>query len=220
MTTHDELRLRLGSYATGSLTPVEKAETESHIAACGSCRSELLQLSPVIAAYLRAPLQTLDEADAPNESANAQRLAEAASETIKRRSFRKKAWTASLASGLVLLLALATAVVTLGSSSSTSPRTFTLHSVTTPTGFATTAKGTVELEKKAWGTQLVLTISHLPTQNRFVASVFSSTGTQIVGGWNSTPDGHVVVKLATALSPAVVKKLTIADSSGAVIMTS
>lgn len=41
MTEHVELRRSLGSYLVGALDPVERAEVEAHLSACGSCREEL-----------------------------------------------------------------------------------------------------------------------------------------------------------------------------------
>lgn len=47
MTSHDDLRLSLGSYALGSLGSVERERVDVHLASCAGCRAELALLRPL-----------------------------------------------------------------------------------------------------------------------------------------------------------------------------
>ena len=45
MTSHDEMRLSLGSYLTGGLGPAARAEVDDHLRHCDACRAELVELA-------------------------------------------------------------------------------------------------------------------------------------------------------------------------------
>jgi anti-sigma-K factor RskA len=47
VTSHDDLRLALGSYAMGGLEPDEHDAVRAHVAGCPDCRAELARLAPL-----------------------------------------------------------------------------------------------------------------------------------------------------------------------------
>lgn len=75
--------------------------------------------------------------------------------------------------------------------------------------------GKVTLEKKRWGTELLVTASGLPRGTSCVAVVRGRDGAaQVAGSWGPTPTGTARVELATSLPPASLAGLTIETPSG------
>lgn len=50
MTEHQELREQLGAYVLGQLDPPARASVDAHLDGCASCRAEVAELVPVVAA--------------------------------------------------------------------------------------------------------------------------------------------------------------------------
>lgn len=222
MKKHDEYRHRLGAYVTGSLDPLERAETEDHLTGCGACRDELSVLSPLPAALARVPSPDLTAPGPLVADDRVGQLAIAAARAIRHRTRRSKI-RATSAVGLVAAAAIAAAISgAVGSGGGADPvpvRILSLHTTSGGSGsYAST--GSAALDTRPWGTQLVLTLDHLPAVKEFVASISGPNGNQIVGAWGSTPDGHMVVQLATALHPDAVGRLTISTVTGTVVLHS
>ncbi|MHB1502394.1 MAG: zf-HC2 domain-containing protein [Acidimicrobiales bacterium] len=218
MTTHDEIRHGLGAYVTGALDPAERAETDDHLADCQRCRDEVLMLSPLPTALLRVapPGDALVEERIAHGRDDV--LSAALAHTLRNRARRRRA----VASGAVVLVAAAATAIAMTTGKPASPapaRTLAIFAVDR-TAARQASVGTAALNSRPWGTQIVLTLRHLGTTGRFLASVSGPGGSQAIGGWRSTPNGNAVVELATALRPAAVKSVTITSATGTVLLRS
>lgn len=222
MKGHDEYRHGLGAYVTGSLDPTERAEMESHLAGCSSCRDELSLLSPLPAALLRGTSPELLAPD-PGPAVIAgpgEDLGMVVARAIAHRSRRSKLRAAGAAAVLAAVIIAVAFIPARGTRITPAPsRVLSLRSDSGVPG-VTSPIGTAALDAKTWGTQLVLTLSHRPTAQEFVASIAGPNGNQTVGEWGTTPNGHVVVQVATVLQPGSVEGLTIRDGAGAVVLHS
>lgn len=218
MTTHDEYRLQLGAYITRSLDPIEQAELEDHLTHCKNCRDEVATLSPITNVLLRIPTSGRTIPEHRLGADQAEKLTRAASSAVRRRARRAKLLTGSA----VVFAAAAAVVATVVVDRSGTPvpsRVLTLHAISGTSGNSS-ALATAALDNRPWGTQIVLTVSHLSTGSEFVATVWGTTGKQNVGMWRSTPNGHMVVQLATALSPDAIKGLMVRTTTGVMVLQS
>lgn len=176
----------VAAYSLGLLDQKGREEFETHLAGCQSCAEELSEFSAM--ADLFADLGPVSaEADEPDESAVADLLGRRAA--TRRRQTRQRAWLAA-AAGLVLLAGGVAAGITLA------PTGLQMagqqHSKTNPASGLT---GTVGLVAKTWGTQVILELSRLQTNNPLkcqLVAVSKDGKTRVMVGWLVPPPGDGV----------------------------
>ena len=214
MTTHSQRRHQLGPYLIGSLDPVERAEVEDHLTGCRECRDELATLSAVPALLLRSDPPT-SGADSATHQRDMEKLTKAAVSTVRHRIRRRKVLGIG---AVVTLVAVLAGVFSVKPSGNQSPeRVIALHPATEASGIQSPT-GSAALESRPWGTQIALTLDHLPKNEAFMASVSGSAGDNVIGSWGSTSNGHATVDLATFLHPRALNHLYIRTIEGTVLL--
>lgn len=211
MSDHDTHGFALGSYLLGALGPEERRAVDEHLAFCAPCRDELARLAPVPGALAKISLQDLEREGTLEPPASLlPSLLSAAARAEARRRRRSLAWRMA-AGGAVA--ASAAAIVFLASAGSPGVRgpSYDLRPSLAVAGLT----GKVTLEKKPWGTELLVTASGLPEGTSCVAVVRGRDGAaQVAGSWGPTPTGAARVELATRLPPAALAGLTIETPTG------
>ena len=209
MNDHAELRLALGSYLVGALSPAERSVLETHLRDCNACRDELNELS-VLPGFLGrlTPEQVIGGFPPPPESLLTGLLARAQGvETARRRRLRR--WQGGVAA---LSLAAAAIVGVLVFSATSVPGTsYHLQSALASTPSA----GEVTLVTKPWGTELILAMKNLPAGTSCVAVVTDGQGrVEVVGTWGATTNHAAQVTLATDISTAHLRTITVETAAG------
>jgi hypothetical protein len=230
MTSHDDVRLALGSDLTGALGPAGRAEVDDHLQGCESCRDELVELAALPGLLGRVRSRDPDahplEADLfgpgslapaasppPPDGLLAELLAEARrTEQLARRRARRLRVTAAagvLAAVVVASLALAARLAPAPGTS------YRLHAEAASPRLA----GEVTLLAKPWGTELELSLQGLPARQGFQAVVTGVDGQRAtIGDWSTTPDHVARVEVASDLSPTELASLTVESASGAPLL--
>ena len=209
MSNHNELRLALGSYLVGALSPSERVVFEGHLRDCELCRQELNELS-VLPGFLGrlTPEQVVGGFPAPPESLLTGLLARA-SFVERSRASRLRRWQGAVAA--LTLAAAATIGVLVLPATSTPGTSYQLHSALASTSSA----GVVTLVSKPWGTELLLTMKNLPPGTSCVAVVTSKSGrSEVVGTWGATVTRAARVTLATDVSTPHLRSITVDTAAG------
>ena len=209
MNDHAELRLALGSYLVGALSPAERSVLETHLRECIACRDELNELS-VLPGFLGrlTPEQVQGGFPPPPESLLTGLLARALGvETARRRRLRRRQGAAAAlslaAAAIVGILVIPTA--------STPGTSYQLQSALASTPSA----GEVTLVTKPWGTELILAMRKLPAGTSCVAVVTDKQGRiEVVGTWGATTTHAAQVTLATDISTAYLRTITVETAAG------
>jgi hypothetical protein len=225
MTTHDDLRLSLGSYLTASLGPAARAEVEEHLHHCEACRSEVVELAGLPGLLGRLGREELGRwPSAPDEPepgvvrppdgllsgllAQAERI----EATSRRRLRRLRAASVTAAVAAVAAVAFAVAP-TLATSPGTSYRL-------RPETVASHLAGQVTLVPKPWGTELSLALQGLPEGADCVAVVTGVDGRRsTIGSWSATPDHAAKVEVASDLAPTQLGSFAVETTAGVVLLT-
>jgi len=234
MTNHDDLQLSLGSYLTGALGPIARAEIDNHLQHCDTCRAELVELAALPGLLGRlAPGQL--GADLPNSSLLGQHpidpdprdtvsvtppdgmldglLARARNieKASRRRLRRLRAAAAALGVAAVVMSSVAVAPA-LTSAPGTS---YQLRAEVPSTHLA----GQVTLIPKPWGTELALSLRGLPIRKDCMAVVAGTTGKRsIIGNWSVTSNHIARVDVASDMSSAQLASLTVETIAGAPLL--
>lgn len=205
MTGHDDLRLALGSYLAGALDDAARVELDVHLRDCATCSHELAELAPLpgLLAGLRADeadpgAAALPESLLPDLLARAREVEASGRLRLRRRRMLAGALGAAAAAAVVALVALF-------APSSPGGPSYELHAPTAPAASAVLAGrvrlgGRVTLVAKPWGTELLLTLTGLPSGTSCVAVVTGARGhDEVTGSWGPTPDHSALVQLATRM---------------------
>ena len=209
MNDHAELRLALGSYLVGALSPAERSMLEMHLRDCNTCRDDLNELS-VLPGFLGrlTPEQVIGGFPPPPESLLTGLLARAQSvETARRRRLHR--WQGAVVA--VSLAAAAIVGVLVFPKASIPGTSYQLHSALTSTPSA----GEVTLVTKPWGTELILVMKNLPAGTSCIAVVTDGQGRiEVVGTWGATTTHAAQVTLATDISTAHLRTITVETAAG------
>ena len=235
MTSHDEMRLSLGSYLTGGLGPAARAEVDDHLRHCDVCRAELVELAalpgllgrlgheqiatqPFDYSLLGAGPSRSNPAEAafagpgdellPGLLAQARRI-EARS---RRRLRRVRAATVAFAVAAVVAAAFAVAP----SAAPVSGTSYRLRAQAVSARLA----GRVTLVRKPWGTELELYLQGLPAGQDCEAVVTGVHGQRAaIGNWSATPDHVAQVTLASDMQPSELASLTVRTVAGVPLLS-
>ncbi|GAB3277782.1 zf-HC2 domain-containing protein [Sinomonas notoginsengisoli] len=226
---HDQLRLDLGAYVLGALSPEETRAIEAHLATCGQCRAELASIE-TLPALLDAVPGYRAEAIA-HDAAHSPGVATAPRELLARVSRRRRArtavWAGSLAAAAAAFFAAGIALgpamrPALGPLVQPSPGT----SISSPaqTLTMTSADGAhvdLALVHKAWGTELNLTCRGMPGDGVFTVWVVTADGTaQQAASWSSAGyASRAVLTGATSFQLTSIRTIEIRDAAQQTVAT-
>lgn len=211
MTEHVELRRSLGSYLVGALDPVERAEVEAHLSACGSCREELASYAGLPGLMSRVTREeVVSEALLPPPSLLPSVLA-AVEQQRRSEARRLRRWRAG--AGAALAAVAAAAVMLLGL-----PAIGPAHVAFTAAA-GQVASGDLAVADKPWGTALHLQV-RLPDAPSYVAWAVDGAGHRTVAAsWGRTASGHMDVDGATALHDRSLTSVVVTTGTGVPLLT-
>jgi len=226
MTDHDELRLSLGSYLTGSLGPAARAELEGHLKLCEACRAELVELAALPGLLGRLGREELAArafgaeptgpvpADPPDRLLSALLARAGQIEDASRRRLRRLR-AATVATAAAAIVAAAFAVAPILASHPKAGTAYQLRAEAPSPGLA----GRVTLLPKPWGTELELSLRGLPAGEDCEAVVTGRDGERAtIGSWGATPDHAALVDVASDLRPSQLDSLVVQTVSGAALL--
>jgi hypothetical protein len=172
----------IGAYIVGALSPQASARVRRHLETCPACRADYQDLVPV-----RDWLDRAAPLDGPADGQIPPPL-----EPLRQRGKRARwRWpaTASVGAAAVAAAVAAVAVIT------ARPPAPVFHAVDRASG----AHGQAQLRSTPSGTQITLTISGLPADQRCVLVAVSPAGTDVAGTWNTTYHGTAHVEGTSAI---------------------
>jgi hypothetical protein len=233
--SHRAVRLLLGSYVLGLASDLDRLAVERHLEGCGRCRDEVASLA-ALPALLHQPgvfgsPRSSGGAGDPEEPALPERVVEAAAARVVRRRRARRAVVVAVAAAVVAA-ALGSAHLATGDrggSSAAGPvvagtgtgrtplRRLKLTATTLAPGAPT---GTVRLLWRAWGTELVLDVAHIPAGMGLSCIVVGPAGNVAAGGWQATSAGRAEVVMAVGLHPAAIRAVDVVTAGGTVLLRS
>lgn len=192
MMTPEDVHRDVGAYALGVLEPRDTARFEEHLTLCRTCPRELAELSSVAALLSHVSADSLVFAE---RTARDPRRTEALVGRVRaerRRSRTRQGMT--LAACLALIVAGAVVMVSMALGGGTGlpgappvSAAQKLHAVSASTG----AEATLQVDKKKWGSQVVLEVDHVkgPVTCRLLA-VSKDGRSEVVMGWSVPQQGY------------------------------
>lgn len=217
---HEQLRLLLGAHVLGGLDATDRAAVEEHLAGCADCREDLVRLAPLPGLLRRAPsgaTGSLLPGTAGGEVTLEPLLAAVRQDRARRRR-RSRARLTGVAAAAVLAVAVVTALPR-DAGAPTDQTTPSATSQLLPVDGAATT-GRAELEAKAWGTALTVTLTDLPAPGPYVLLATAQGQTpQQAAAWAATPAGSATVTGATWLRPEQISAVQVLDADGRVLAT-
>lgn len=189
----DRYRQDLGVYLAGGLEPDERAAIEAHLPTCAGCQADLARLAP-----LPGLLRRLQAADLGLESAvqpppsllEGVLAATAARRRVEQRALRF--WRGATLAALAAAAAV-TIVLVLPAASPSRFQTAALEPVA-----LSSARGTVDIHPRPWGTQLILNLSGLPAGVECEAWIMSGRTRTPIGTWGPTETHRAEITVATS----------------------
>lgn len=218
----------LGAYLLGGLTAVERAAFEEHLAGCRQCRRELGQLSGLPARLDRLSAQeanglvpsspAVDAAPAPDTGPAApEQVGERLLERLhgRRRTAHRRAL--ALAASVAVIAAAAGATggyLAASRPGPAAPAPDASYSMVSARG----VEARVDLGKKAWGTEVTLKASHLPTSGLLELWVLDSMGhADRAGSWSATDTGVSAVTGAVPVHLPSIERVQVRSSAQLVL---
>jgi hypothetical protein len=195
------------------------ADVEAHLATCPSCGEELSWLAP-----LPSLLSLLDAGDLePTEPAGAallDRLLAAAEHERRRR--RRRVSLLAVAAAVVLLLLVPAAVLgvqQLRHTTTSVAGNLPAQINRTATNASTGVSGMAKVWKSAWGSDLAVSISGVPSGTRCTIVVVTSDGRQQTAAtWVASYQGTAQVRGNVAAPVSAIERIDIVDDSGKVLL--
>jgi hypothetical protein len=230
-------RGEIGAYVVGALDRCAHDQVTRHLAACTGCRADYDELVPVrdwldllvrmgaepesspaeqeddpshhpLPEGPRPAARTYDElVPPPRRESGTQPAAQPAGEL---RGIRPRARRWLPAVGSVAIAAAAVAVLV---SSGAAAQTF--RAVNSATGVS----GHAQLHGTPTGTQIDLTASGLPGNERCILVAVTDGGTDIAGSWNATYDGAARISGTTAYPENQLTALRIESDTGSLLLS-
>jgi hypothetical protein len=212
----------LGSAAVALLTGQEvDADADSHVGQCDSCRAELARLAPlpgVLARLDRADLQLLEPE--PAGPALLDRLLGAAARDRRRR--RRRTVVLAVAAAVVALVMVPAAVWAVDRLHTTAPVVAGARpaqiswSATDP---STGVSGKAQAWTSAWGSDLEVSISGVPSGTQCTIVVITKDGTsQTAASWRASYHGTAQVSGNVAAPVSSIAHIEIVDDTGHVLL--
>jgi hypothetical protein len=213
-TCDSAVRLSLGAYVLGALDPVERADVDSHLAGCESCRDELAGFAAMPGLLARVRLEDVLEPEPAPTPAMAERLI-ARLRAARRARRRRRA----LVAGAIAVVAVTagTVVVTTRDSGTGAPAS-QLASVSADNS-RTGVAGTFALRPASWGTAIRVRLRGVPAGTRCRLVALGHDGRrEIAGTWRATYDGTADVQTATAIPRSELASLAVTTVGGRLLV--
>ena len=225
---HEELQLLLGAFVLGGLEPAEHQAFTRHLRSCGDCQREAAQLSGLPA--LLDMVEPGHEAASPDGSAPAPGgvvVAETGAPRALlqrlRTERRHRRWRVlAVAAVLVLLAGAIGASIGPLMNRLNAPPTRGLVAAAAPltTGQSTPAQVEIDLVTRAWGTQLDLRGTGLPSgQVMFLAVTDRDGHSYDVASWTGTPSGRTALSAACWMKPGDIAQVQVHTREGTPVAT-
>lgn len=212
MTEHGELRRSLGSYLVGALDPVERADVEAHLSACGACREELASYAGLPGLMSRlTPEEVVSEVLLRPPSSLLPSVLAAVEQQRRTQARRLRRWRSGAAAAV---LAAAAGAVVLVSLPGSGPSRVALTAAT-----GQVASGDLAVTEKPWGTALHLRV-RVPDAPSYVAWAVDASGHRsVAASWGRTRGGVMDVDGATALHGRSLTSVVVTTGTGAALLT-
>lgn len=222
---HEGLRLDLGAYVLGALSPDGARAVEAHLAGCAACRAELASLETLPALLDAVPLARAEEIahDAASSFEPAAVPRELLARVARRRHARSAVWAGSLAAAAAAFFAAGIAAgpvvgTALGGAPAPSARpsaTATAAAQTLTLASESGAQIDLALVRKAWGTELDLTCRGMPNGGVFTVWVVGADGSsQQAASWSSAGyASRAVLTGATSIQLASIRTIEVRDAA-------
>lgn len=220
----DEPHVLLGAFVLGGLSDEDHRTFTEHLRTCRACQEEVGQVSglprlldlvsPTVATGPSGgtPAPTGPIGVGPGEAG----VATLVSEVARRRRRTRTRLTAVAAAAAVVFFA---AGVWVGPRLSDTTRPPT-ERYTATAAAGSSARVTVDLVTRGWGTQLDIACSDMPTDGELRLWVVDGSGTaRSVASWLATPVGYATVTGATALPPQEIVRVEVRTEGGQVLAT-
>lgn len=207
---HDALRLSLGSYLTGGLSPDERQETQAHLASCPTCQAEVAQLAPLPGLIARIPPTHL--IDGPSR-APAELGKHLLGELQRRQQHRRQVvrrWKILTLSSAATAVAVLVAVIFFSGRQAAPGPGRPLRAADPQI----VSRGTATFEPRPWGTQIQLHLERLPPGTSFVAWVDGPGTHTNAGSWGPTASHEATVAIAANITPPHITQLVISTTAG------
>jgi anti-sigma factor RsiW len=195
---HEEIRLSLGAYVLGALTPAERDVVDDHVLTCAECSAELDAFTGL---PLYLDLVTGDEVAAMGTGAAdpdpglLDRIVAAAAQ--ERRHDRTRRWLVAVAAALVLIVGSVSAGIALSSGPTHSTAAGIPFSATNPT---THAWAQISVQPKLWGASLNLKLGGVPAGERCRLVAVGRDGSKdVAASWEITYAGQATLTGATSI---------------------
>lgn len=225
---HEELQLLLGAFVLGGLEPAEHQAFTRHLRSCGDCQREAAQLSGLPA--LLDMVEPGHEAASPDGSAPAPGgvvVAETGAPRALlqrlRTERRHRRWRVlAVAAVLVLIAGAIGASIGPLMNRLNAPPTRGLVAAAAPltTGQSTPAQVEIDLVTRAWGTQLDLRGTGLPSgQVMFLAVTDRDGHSYDVASWTGTPSGRTALTAACWMKPGDIAQVQVHTREGTPVAT-
>lgn len=200
----------LGAYILGGLDPEDLALFESHLQGCTACRKELAMLEKVpmlLDALPVADALALTAAPGGSEGAGANAPVRLFDELARRRRTLRRRWVAL--AGVVAAACLAVGLA-VGPMLVRPPQPDATYSVTSGDGLQVH----IDMARKAWGTELAVSGSSLPSDGTLSLWVRDRAGGEDRAcAWSATPTGKVKVTGATPIQLASISSVELRDGA-------
>ncbi|GAA1476747.1 hypothetical protein GCM10009623_11930 [Nocardioides aestuarii] len=228
MNGHDELRMMLGGYALGHLTPAEEDRVRAHLDGCAECRAELAEIQPVAdrlglvdpAAHADRPLPAPDLGDRISRAVADEIEREGRDDLATARDRRRRVarWGA-VAAAAVLVAALAGGVVGRATVPQAAPVPTEPIAVEVEDGGVTVESAA--LVAHTWGVELRLVGEGFADGETFRAA-FRTTGGDLVpaGEFRGVGDASMSCFLQSSVLREDVTEVVVTDDDGALVLAS
>ncbi len=217
MTCDDDLRVLLGAYILGGLTDQDHRAFAAHLRTCHDCQVEAAQFSglPRLLDLVDDPLEESEPVGSPRDPGPELSRTLLTRVRQQRRRARVRMLSAAAVVGIALIgfgwffgARLATPVRPAATQLSASPQS------------GSNAQVDMALVSKAWGTELQLTATKLPTQGKFTLWVVDESGQAVqVATWGATPAGAAILTAASAVPTPQIRTVEVRRDSGETIAT-
>ena len=198
---HEQIRLSLGGYVLGALTPAERDVVDAHLADCPECVAELDSMTtlPLFLDLVTGEEVALMGAGSPApDDALVERVVAAA--LAERRTAKRRRWLAAVAAAVVLVAGSSVTGVALSSGRSTPSAHSVTFDATDPT---THAWAQIAVQQKLWGASLSLKLTGVPSGEHCKLVAVGRDGTSdVAASWEATYSGGATLTGATSLQLA------------------
>ena len=212
MKDHQQLREQLGTYVLGQLDPAGRDEVQDHLSGCPSCRAEVADLAPVVAALDRLGPVPVDENEVAVDPQSQ------LGELDARRQSRARGARVRRALGSVLVAATVAAAFGLGTwyaGPRTDPPVVEVPMTLDQPGLTADAG----LVRHTWGTELKLEATGLAAGQSYAVTFLTEDGGRVSAGtFLGTGTRPVRCSVNAAIAVDDARRVEVTDARGVLVM--